>query len=175
METLLNPPRTIKEVYEMLPEGTLAELINNNLYISPAPLYDHQKIVKGISKELDKLVEDTGIGIVVNSPFDIKLDKANVVQPDIAVILKSNPHQIIEGRYSGVPDLVIEVLSAGNRNHDLVIKKELYERFGVKEYWIVDPETNLALVFSLHENQYVKFWEGTRRVHSALLQANLEF
>jgi len=160
----------------MLPEGTLAELIDNQLYMSPSPLFEHQRLAKLISKQLDKLVEDTNKGLVIYAPFDVKLDSSrNAVQPDIIVILKSNPDQIVEGRYAGVPDLIVEVLSPGNRDHDLITKKDLYEKFGVKEYWIVDPETKLALGFSLVESRFTKIGDRIGRIDSSLLQAGFEF
>ncbi|MBX2965904.1 MAG: Uma2 family endonuclease [Cyclobacteriaceae bacterium] len=176
METLLHPPRTLMEVFDMLPEGTLAELIDNSLYISPAPLFEHHRITKSISKQLDKITEDTEKGFVIYAPFDVRLDETrNAVQPDITVILKSNPNQIVEGRYAGVPDLIVEILSPGNKDHDLITKKDLYEKFGVQEYWIVDPETKLAMGFSLTEKRYQKIGEAIGNIQSPLLQAGFEF
>lgn len=176
METLLSPPRTMMEVFEMLPEGTLAELINNRLYMSPAPFFNHQKTLKNLTKELDKLIEETKKGTVIIAPFDVKLDESkSAVQPDIVVILKNNPNQIKDGRYSGVPDLLVEILSPGNKDHDLITKKDLYEKVGVKEYWVVDPDTRLALVFSLNESQYTKTSESIGKIQSTLLRAHFEF
>jgi Uma2 family endonuclease len=174
METLIHPPRTMMEVFDILPEGTLAELIDNRLYMSPSPIFNHQDVLAEIAFHLRTLLSNKGI--VVISPFDVKLDQTkNAVQPDIVVILKSNPNQIKEGRYSGVPDLLVEVLSPGNKEYDLIVKKELYERFGVKEYWVVDPDTKLALVFSLQENRYQKISESIAKIHSDLLQTDLSF
>ena len=176
METLLQPPRTMMEVFDMLPEGTLAELIGNQLYMSPAPLYNHQKIAKALIKALDKVIEETGKGTVIMAPFDVKLDASrNAVQPDITVILKTNPNQIVDGRYSVVPDLLVEILSPGNKDHDLITKKDLYEKFGVKEYWIIDPETKLALGFSIREGHYSKIGESIGKIHSLILQEAFEF
>ena len=171
------PPRTIMEVYEMLPEGTLAELIDNQIYMSPAPLFKHQWTIQSIFIELNKIVQNTGMGSIVLAPFDIKLDSdRNAVQPDIVVILNTNPNQIsAEGRYAGVPDLLIEVLSPGNKEHDLVTKKDLYEKFGVQEYWVVDPETKLALGYSLKEGIYHHVGEDLGKMQSPLLQAEFVF
>ncbi len=177
METLVHPPRTLVEVFEMLPEGTLAELIDNQIYMSPAPGFNHQRTIKAILKAFDKLIEEKEKGIVIVSPFDIKLDKTrNVVQPDIIVILKSNPNQINEnGRFEGVPDLLVEVLSPGNKEHDLITKKNLYEKFRVQEYWIVDPETKLTIGFTLRGNVYHKINEAIGIINSKLLEADITF
>ena len=176
METLLHPPRTMMEVFNMLPEGTLAELIDNKLYMAPSPLFDHQNILLDITFQLRQFLKKSDKGNVIIAPFDVRLDELrNAVQPDITVILKSNPNQIKDGRYTGVPDLIVEILSPGNKDHDLITKKDLYEKFGVKEYWIVDPETKLILGFSLEAGRYHKFNESIGKIHSSLLQAAFEF
>jgi Uma2 family endonuclease len=175
--TIERPPRTMMEVYEMLPEGTLAELIDNQIYMSPTPLFKHQKTIQSIFKELDKIIEEKGKGSIIVAPFDIKLDKTqNFVQPDIIVILKNNPNQVTEdGRYTGVPDLLIEVLSPSNKEHDLIKKKDLYEKFGVQEYWIVDPDTKLTIGFSLIDNLYMRIGEEIGKMKSPLLKADFVF
>jgi Uma2 family endonuclease len=175
--TIESPPRTMMEVYEMLPEGTLAELIDNQLYMSPAPNFPHQLIAKTILKKLDKIVEDTDLGTVIISPFDVKLDKTrNAVQPDLVVILKRNPNQVGEkGPYHGIPDLLVEVLSDGNKDHDLITKKDLYEKFGVKEYWVIDPETKLAIGFALSGDSYKKISDEIGKIKSPLLNAEFLF
>jgi Uma2 family endonuclease len=79
---------------------------------------------------------------------------SNAVQPDIVVILKSNKnHPEPRGHFHGVPDLLVEILSPDNRVHDLVKKKDLYEKFGVKEYWIVDPETRATVGYTLNSEK----------------------
>ncbi len=171
-----NPPRTIMEVYEMLPEGTLAELIDNQIYMSPAPFSSHQKLLLKLANKLVEIVENVNLGEVIIAPFDVKLDATrNAVQPDITVILKSNPNQIVDGRYVGIPDLVVEILSPGNKEHDLVTKKDLYEKFGVQEYWIVDPETKLALGYALKEGVYHRIGEDLGKIQSHLLHAEFVF
>lgn len=165
------------EVYEMLPEGTLAELIDNQLYMSPAPLFKHQKTIQSIFKQLDRIVEETLKGTVIIAPFDVKLDKSrNSVQPDIVVILKSNKSQVNnQGRFEGIPDLLVEVLSPSNKEFDLIKKKDLYEKFGVKEYWIVDPDTKLAIGFALTDDSYKKVSEEIGKINSALLHSEFTF
>jgi Uma2 family endonuclease len=79
------------------------------------------------------------------------------------------------GHIHGVPDLLVEVLSPGNKDHDLIKKKDLYERFGVKEYWIIDPETKLALCFQLVSGKYVKAGEEIGLIQSILLKLKIQF
>jgi Uma2 family endonuclease len=177
METLLQPPRTMMEVFSMLPEGTLAEVIDNRLYMSPSPIFFHQDILFEIAERIRQHLKSTNTGQLAIAPFDVNLDSSrNAVQPDIVVILKTNPNQINkEGKYFGIPDLLVEILSPGNKDHDLIVKKDLYEKFGVKEYWIVDPETKLALVFSLREKSYQKIGESIGKISSSLLKIDFMF
>ncbi len=79
-----------------------------------------------------------------------------------------------EGLHGG-PDLVIEILSAGNKGHDRITKKALYEKFGVKEYWIVDPETTMAAGFLLEGQAYLPLGEFHGQIKSTLLQKEFNY
>lgn len=149
--TLERPPRTIMEVYQSLPEGTLAELIENVIYMSPSPAYNHQEVLMEIASQLRDLLKEKDTGKLIIAPFDIYLDDtSNAVQPDIVIVLKSNPGHLNEnGYFHGVPDLIVEILSPSNRDHDLIVKKKIYQRFGVKEYWIIDPQTKVSTGYRL--------------------------
>lgn len=175
--TIDRPPRTLMEVYEMLPEGTLAELIENRIYMSPAPSFFHQDVLFEIAQKIRDYLKSKGLGKLAVAPFDVKLDESkNSVQPDIVVILKTNPHQInSKGRFVGVPDFIIEMQSPSNREYDLITKKDLYEKFGVKEYWIVDPETKLAIGFALNGSIYNKISEEIGKIQSPLLNSEFKF
>lgn len=86
-----SPPRTMMEVYKSLPEGTLVELIDNVLYMSPSPVYKHQKVLRQLFRVLCDLIIDTDQGEVMIAPFDVYLNEtSNAVQPDIVVVLKAN-------------------------------------------------------------------------------------
>jgi len=172
--TITSTPRTMLEVYQSLPEGTLAELIDNQLFMSPSPLYQHQNLLFSISKEISNHLSDKGEVLI--APMDVYLDNhQNAVQPDIIVILNENKNIIDpEGHIHGVPDLLVEVLSPGNKDHDLITKKALYEKFGVKEYWIVDPETKLFMGFKMVNGVYNKYHEQIGRFDSELLQLSFE-
>ena len=169
------PPRTIMEVYKNLPEGTLAELIDNVIYMSPSPVYNHQEVLLEIATQLKQALSVTGK--VITAPFDIYLNEtSNAVQPDIVVILNANKGDLIPtGYFHGVPDVIVEILSPGNKEYDLVKKKELYERFGVKEYWIVDPQTKETLGYLLKDSQYVKQGEGKGNITFNLLKLTVSF
>lgn len=174
-EMISRPPRTIMEVYKMLPEGTLAELINGVIYMSPSPVRPHQRIVTMLSARMALYVEDNKLGEVYVAPFDVYLDQhANAVQPDIVFVAQKNL-SIIERHIHGVPDLVVEVLSEGNKSNDLIKKKDLYHHFGVKEYWIIDPETKEAIAFEHTSGKYNEFAGNIGQVSSKLLHHTFEF
>ncbi len=174
---IITPPRTIMEVFKMLPEGTLAELINGTIYMSPSPLFRHQQVILNLGSQLNGFLEQGNGGKVAIAPFDVYLDEIrNAVQPDIVVVLDKNIQILNEGGHiHGVPDLLVEVLSKGNNKHDLITKKDLYEKFGVQEYWVVDPETKLAMIFSLKEGKYTLMDEKIANITSPLLNHSFTF
>ena len=174
---VVRPPKTIMEVFRNLPEGTLAELIDNVICKSPTPVTNHQKVLLTLFRRLCGQIEDTGKGQLIVGPFDIYLDEtSNAVHPDIVVILATNKDQPVpRGHFHGSPDLVVEILSPGNRDHDLFKKKELYERFGIKEYWIVDPETKETIVYTLELGEYQRIPSEQVNIPSQLLAKSFPF
>jgi Uma2 family endonuclease len=173
---LSTPPRTIMEVYKMLPEGTLAELINGTLYMSPSPTKKHQLSVRELAFAIHQFVKSNKLGEVYFAPYDVFLDEhLNVVQPDIIYIGNHKREIDKDDGIHGAPDLIVEVLSAGNSRHDKIIKKDLYEKFGVQEYWIVDPQTKEALGYTLKAGVYVEIGTFVDKIHSSLLQSEFIF
>lgn len=164
------------EVFKLLPEGTLAEVIEGRLYVFKSPVTNHQRISGGILYQLHS-VDESGLGTVIPRPFDTYLDEENnVVQPDILVVLNSNPAKLRpDGHFHGVPDFIIEILLEGDEEHDLITKKALYQKFGVKEYWIVNPDNKLAMGFALKDKTYQSIAEDVGLIKSPLLQASFTF
>lgn len=114
------------------------EIINNIRYdLKPSPSVIHQLLVTAFYDEINQTCSSEGVIIV--SPMDVHLDEKNTVQPDVIFIRNENFHIIKNQRIEGTPDLLVEILSPRTGAHDRIRKKALYEAFGVKEYWIVDP------------------------------------
>jgi Uma2 family endonuclease len=175
-EALISPPRTVMQVFKMLPVGTLAEVIDNSLYMSPAPTPFHQRALGDLFYKVATLVKGAQLGEVFISPVDLYLDEeSNAVQPDILFISKDNPLKIDRDGLHGSPDLIIEILSPGNKSHDQVRKKELYEKFGVREYWTIDPDTKQASGYVLHGNLFESIGEIQSEIQSTLLKATFPF
>ncbi len=152
---LRTPPRTMSEVFESLPEGTRCEVINNTLVMSPSPLDSHQKILGKIFTKLFLTVGKNNLGELRVAPHDVHFDEQNIFQPDIILIANENTHLINERGLFGAPDLIIEILSPSNARFDKEEKKHVYEKFGVKEYFIIDPYEELVTGFLLLNDEFV--------------------
>jgi len=124
--------------YWELEEGSPVELIRGRLVMSPAPMSNHQFLSAQLWKIVQQAEEIAG-GIGYFSPIDVVLDEHNIVQPDLLYIAKDRLNQIGD-RIEGPPSLIIEVLSPSTANRDRQEKLDLYAKFLVPEYWIVDPE-----------------------------------
>jgi Uma2 family endonuclease len=175
MDTFILPPRTIMEEYKSLPEGTLAQLIENELIMSPAPLEKHQSILMEISAEMFQFVKKHQMGVVRVAPYDVYLDRKNVFQPDLIFVSKANLHLIEADGLHGSPDLVAEILSPFTAKYDLQVKKDVYERCGVQEYWLVDPADNAAIGYKLEAGSYVEFARAIGALQSELLGITIRF
>ena len=117
------------------------EIIAGLHVVSPAPSVAHQRISKRVFALLKAVVEDAGRGEVFYAPLDVELSQVDVVQPDIIVVLNANAHKVTPSRIKGAPDKVVEILSPGSRAHDTQRKRAAYERAGVPECWLVDPDS----------------------------------
>jgi Uma2 family endonuclease len=168
-------PRTAMELFELLPEGVNCQVINNQIIVSPAPLFHHQEIVNDIALPIYAFIKKHKLGKSVQSPIDVFLDKENAFQPDIIFISNNNLHIIKDGKVKGAPDMVVEVLSKGTEEQDRVKKKAVYEKAGVKEYFIVDPETKLVNVFYLQKGKYKEQKATIAKLVSVLLKKSFSF
>lgn len=141
--------------YLKIPDDERYELIEGELIMTPSPVPYHQWISKNIEFELEKFVREKNLGKVFDAPCDVYLDEENVIQPDILFISKERLNIITDKNIRGAPDLVIEILSEATAYRDLVKKKRLYAKHGVKEYWIVDPGEKTVEIYSLKEGVFV--------------------
>lgn len=169
MKYLLTRPRTITEVYELLPVGVPVELIDGSIVMEPAPDYGHQNLLAELLTRMRAWCRKNQLGDCVCSPVDVYLDGENVLQPDILFIQKSRLNIIVKGRVRGAPDLVIELLSPGNARRDRRIKKKIYERNGVREYYIINPRTGEAEAWYLSGKKFVCQALTKNEFYSAIL------
>lgn len=141
---------TIEEFFKLTEESTeRMELIDGEIYNLAAPSFIHQKLVGRFFSHIDGYIrKNKGRCNVVIAPFDVVLGD-DVVQPDVSVIC--NPLLLDDKRCNGAPDWIIEVTSSNYRT-DYADKLELYQKAGVREYWIVNPEKQSVIVLFFEKN-----------------------
>jgi Uma2 family endonuclease len=130
--------------YKSLPESMEKryELLDGVLLMVPAPSTTHQRISRNLEYQLIEYCHQFDFGEVLDAPIDVVLgrgDEREVVQPDLILVAKNRLTIICEQEVCGAPDLVVEILSPGTEDRDRGYKRVLYARYGVREYWIVDP------------------------------------
>lgn len=163
------------DVYRLLPEGTPVQVINNRFYISPTPTLTRFDIVDAIVEKLKQIAAERRTGRVYFAPVDVFLGDRNALQPDIFYISNENSDIIHEDGIYGSPDIIIEVLSAGNKSNDLRKKKSVYEEFGVREYFIVDPADKSVVAYFLEDKQYHLQPTQTGKLISQVLHSEIVF
>ena len=142
------------EDYQYLPGSEVKryELIEGELIMVPAPEVQHQKVSRNLEFIIWQFVKKKDIGSVFYAPIDVMFSSENVLQPDIIYISKKRSGIITEKYISGAPDLVIEIISPSTSGRDKTLKRTLYAKYGVEEYWIVDPNEKNIQIYILKEN-----------------------
>ena len=136
---------TYDDLVAMFPDddGVRRELINGEIFVTPSPVTRHQRLSMRLALSLGNHLDlHPGQGEVFTARLDVVLTDYDVVEPDVLVVLGDQRNILTEVNVRGAPGIVIEILSPGTRKRDLTIKRQLFDREGVREYWIVDPERN---------------------------------
>lgn len=149
VSTVAIPLLTV-ENYKILPEtGPRYQLIEGDLYMAPAPNRFHQDISRNLEYILLEYLEENPIGTLYHAPFDVYLDDYNVFQPDILVVLQERLSILTDAGAEGAPDFVVEILSPKTARLDRDNKRRVYATSGVRELWIIAPETRQIQVYLL--------------------------
>ncbi|MEK7280457.1 MAG: Uma2 family endonuclease, partial [Nitrospirota bacterium] len=130
------------------------QIVDGEVYMVPAPVPYHQRVSWNIEIIVHNYVSRHDLGEVFHAPCDVILSNENVVQPDIFFISKDRLNIITEKNISGPPDLIIEILSPYTEKLDRTLKRDLYARYGVSEYWLADPATKSIEVLSLSGKEF---------------------
>ena len=167
------------EDYAKLPEGAPYQLIGGELIMTPAPTPYHQIVSGRIEFLLRQFVYERNLGEIIHSPIDVYFTEEDVFQPDIIFISKKRLNIIGETKIEGAPDLIIEILSPSTAYYDLGRKYEVYEKSGVKEYWIIHPERKSIEIYQNEGGQFrlIQTAKEKDTVNSSLLkdfELNLE-
>lgn len=150
-------------------DGNRHELIDGEHYVTPSPNTKHQYVSMNLSYMIRGWLETHPIGRVFHAPYDVVLSDVDVVEPDIVYVSNARAEQVITPLHlRGVPDLVVEIASKGTRKRDETIKRRLYERAGVQEYWVVDPEIDVVRVSRLEDDTFARPAELSREAGDVL-------
>ena len=137
-----------------LPEnGRQYELWDGELIMVPSPTAEHQTLLTDLAYLVQNFVRAQKLGRVLVAPLDVIFTETWTMQPDIIYISRERMG-IIQDRIRGAPDLAVEILSPSTTQRDRVEKRVLYARFGVQEYWLVDPKAKQVEVLTLREGEY---------------------
>jgi Uma2 family endonuclease len=129
-------------------DGKRHELIDGEHYVTPSPNLRHQRISGNLHLAIGSYLKAHPIGELFYAPLDVVISDFDVVEPDLLYVSRDRAAQVLVPQHvRGVPDLVIEIASKGTRKRDETIKRGLYERAGVAEYWVVDPEIDVVRVY----------------------------
>lgn len=154
-------------------DGLRHEIIDGVHYVTPSPLVRHQVLVGRLHFAIEAhLRAHPGTGQVFLSPLDVVLSNYDVVEPDLLFVGADRDGIVTTKNFRGAPSLVVEVLSKHTKSRDRRLKRDLYERTGVSEYWLVDPEAS-AITIYLQEGAgrfgSAEILDGSRVLETGLL------
>ena len=168
------PPGPIKLTYEdyvdLPDDGRRYEILDGELEVSPAPAPKHQAVSGNLVWVLHGHVRERGLGSLYFAPIDVILADTSIVQPDI-VFIAAGRESIVSGRgIEGAPDLAVEILSPWSVRRDRVAKAALYARYGIRHYWVADPDAGVLEMYEAHGTEYrfVGRHEGAAKVRTAV-------
>ena len=150
--------------YELFPDdGLRHEIIDGEHYVTASPITRHQRISLRLLYLLQSYLETHAIGEVFHAPFDVLLSEIDIVVPDLVHLSKDRARFLTAKNLQGPPELVVEILSPSTRPRDERLKRDLYERVGVDEYWLVDPDGDTIVVYRRAGNAFeqpVRYTKG---------------
>jgi len=149
-------------------DGRRHEIIDGEHVVTPSPNTKHQTVSMTLSGALTAYLTHHPVGAVFAAPLDVVFSDLDVVEPDLMYISRERAGVLTEQHVRGAPDLVVEILSPGTRRTDEITKRKLYERFGVAEYWVVDPELDLVKIYRRASNGFTRVAELTAEASDVL-------
>lgn len=153
--------------YQALPEnGKCYQVLQGVLYMTPSPGSHHQRLSRNLEFILWEFARKHQLGEVLDAPIDVILSNTDIVQPDLVFVAKDRSELVHKEGIFGAPDLVVEIVSPSSRKIDEMLKKGLYERYGVYEYLVVYPEEKRVVQYVIEGGSYKL--AGNYPVHDTL-------
>lgn len=145
---------TYADYLELPNDGKRYQLLDGELDVTPAPSTLHQRVVTNLLVFLELYVRRDRLGTVLVAPCDVLLSDITVVQPDLLFVARERREIVRPEHVRGAPDLVVEVVSPRTARTDREVKRQLYARYGVPHYWLIDPEQRAATALVLEAGGY---------------------
>ena len=156
--------------YEKMPaDGFRHEIIDGAELMTPAPNPDHQAVVVNLAALLRDHTKEQSLGRVFVAPTDVVLSLHDLVQPDVFFVLEARAHIVGPKSIEGAPDLVIEVLSPSTEAVDRVQKRGLYDRSGVREFWMIDPASRTVEIHEFGSPRRTRIYKEGQSFESVVL------
>jgi Uma2 family endonuclease len=133
-------------------DGKTYEILDGDLYATPSPSPIHQRVSRRLQRQLERFLEEHGLGEVFDAPLDVILSPRDVVQPDLIVV--SDPTQVSGRAIEGPPLLLVEILSPTSIERDRIVKAARYAALGVPHYWLVDLDTRTIECYRSRDRRY---------------------
>lgn len=150
-------------------DGQRHELIDGEHYVTPSPNIRHQRISKRLLVLMDVWLQEHSLGEVFGAPLDVRFSNIDVVEPDVLYVSNERATELLAGQHvTGSPDLIIEIVSPTTRQRDETIKRRLYERSNVLEYWVVDPDIDVIRVYRRDGDRFARPLELWREAGDVL-------
>jgi len=150
-------------------DGLRHELIEGEHYVTPSPNTKHQSVSINLTVLIGSWLERNPIGRLFHAPFDVVFSTYDVVEPDLLYLSNERASDALTPlQVRGVPELVVEIGSPGTRRRDETIKRRLYDRTGVSEYWIVDPEIDTIRVYRREAKTFARVVELSAEARDVL-------
>lgn len=163
-------PATLEDLAATPDDGRIYELLNGEIIVSAAPTFRHQLVLQVLYQSLYGWTQEHDGGIAMIAPTDVVLNDANALQPDLFVLMDDNRGEIVNGKFNGVPDLAVEIISPTSRSRDATVKAMRYALAGVREFWLADPDLRTLNIFILADGVYAEVSPGPdRALHSVVL------
>lgn len=153
MASRIEPLMTVADLDACPDDNNRYELVGGELFVSRAPRLTHQLVLQRLQVQIYNFLETNPVGLLAPGAGAV-FTEYDAVIPDLVFVLKERLSEVVDNeRFVGAPDLVVEVLSPGkeNRDRDLIVKRQLYAKYGVHEYWIVDSENSSVIIYRLGE------------------------
>jgi len=149
--------------YLKIDDNNRYEIFHGELCMVPAPSTNHQSVSRNLEFLIWNFVKQKGLGKVFYAPIDVVFDDDEVFQPDIIFIKSENQSIIGKNAIQGIPDLIVEIVFPSSTFYDTVEKKEVYGKYGVKEYWLVFPDEKVIEIFTLEKGGYREFCKSKKK------------